>query len=285
MRILDLDRTGLAALRGRDLTAAVAASEGRTMVAEVFADRAALSFDGRTGVHNAELMAAFGADVIVLNMIDRVWDGTTFRFPGLGELASLHELAVRIGRPIGVNLEPGTVPELRKATRDNAQRLADAGAALIVLTANPSTDGSLDGMAKATEQLRTEAALWVGKMHHAGHPEPITARKLANLVDAGADGVILPIPGTLPGVTREAAASAVAAVHEKGAVVMGAIGTSQEGAHTNVVPQLALTAKEIGVDAHHIGDCFLPGMGDPELLYAYSVAIRGRRHTWTRMAR
>jgi hypothetical protein len=285
VRILDLDRTGLAALRGQELTRAVAASEGRTMVAEVFADRAALSFDGQTGVHNAELMAAFGADVIVLNMIDRVWDGTTFRFPGLGELGSLGELASKIGRPIGVNLEPGTVPELRKATRANAQRLADAGAALIVLTANPSTDGSLDGMAKATEQIRTDAALWVGKMHHAGHPEPITAQKLVNLVDAGADGVILPIPGTLPGVTREAAAEAVQAVHEKGAVVMGAIGTSQEGSHTNVVPQLALTAKEIGVDAHHIGDCFLPGMGDPELLYAYSVAIRGRRHTWTRMAR
>ncbi|NKE58623.1 haloacid dehalogenase-like hydrolase [Lentzea sp. PSKA42] len=285
MRILDLDRTGLAALRGQELSRAVAASEGRTMVAEVFADRAALSFDGQTGVHNAELMAAFGADVIVLNMIDRVWDGTTFRFPGLGELGSLGELASKIGRPIGVNLEPGTVPELRKATRANAQRLADAGAALIVLTANPSTDGSLDGMAKATEQIRTDAALWVGKMHHAGHPEPITAQKLVNLVDAGADGVILPLPGTLPGVTREAAAEAVQAVHEKGAVVMGAIGTSQEGSHTNVVPQLALTAKEIGVDAHHIGDCFLPGMGDPELLYAYSVAIRGRRHTWTRMAR
>ncbi|WP_434438827.1 hypothetical protein [Lentzea sp. E54] len=285
MRILDLDHTGLAALRGRELTGAVAASEGRTMVAEVFADRAALSFDGQTGVHNAELMAAFGADVIVLNMIDRVWDGVTFRFPGLGELSSLRELAQRIGRPIGVNVEPGTVPDLRKATAENARRLADAGAALIVLTANPSTDGSLDGMARATEEIRTEAALWVGKMHHAGHPEPITAAKLTRLVDAGADGVILPIPGTLPGVTREAAAEAVQAVHEKGAVVMGAIGTSQEGAHTNVVPQLALTAKEIGVDAHHIGDCFLPGMGDPELLYAYSVAVRGRRHTWTRMAR
>lgn len=172
------------------------------MVAEVFADRAALSFDGQTGVHNAELMAAFGADVIVLNMIDRVWDGVTFRFPGLGELSSLRELAERIGRPIGVNVEPGMVPDLRKATAENARRLADAGAALIVLTANPSTDGSLDGMARATEEIRTEAALWVGKMHHAGHPEPITAAKLTRLVDAGADGVILPIPGTLPGVTR-----------------------------------------------------------------------------------
>ncbi|WP_442809423.1 DUF7916 family protein [Streptomyces sp. NBC_01335] len=61
---------------------------------------------------------------------------------------------------------------------------------------------------------------------------------------------------------------------------MGAIGTSQEGAHTDVVPQLALNAKEIGIDAHRIGDAFLPGTGDPELLYAYSVAVRGRRHTW-----
>ncbi|MET8760843.1 hypothetical protein [Lentzea sp. NPDC004782] len=285
MRILDLDGPQLAALRGPELSRAVAASEGRTMVAEVFADRAALSFDGRTGVHNAELMAAFGADVVVLNMIDRVWDGTTFRFPGLGELPNLTALAEKIGRPIGVNLEPGTVPDLRKATKDNAGRLAGAGAALIVLTANPSTDGSLDGMARATELIKNDAALWVGKMHHAGHPEQITAQKLVNLVDAGADGVILPIPGTLPGVTREAAGEAVAAVHERNAVVMGAIGTSQEGAHTNVVPHLALIAKEIGVDAHHIGDCFLPGMGDPELLYAYSVAVRGRRHTWTRMAR
>ncbi|MDQ8705721.1 hypothetical protein RCO28_24965 [Streptomyces sp. LHD-70] len=65
---------------------------------------------------------------------------------------------------------------------------------------------------------------------------------------------------------------------------MGAIGTSQEGAHQNVVPQLALNAKEVGVDAHHFGDSFIPGMCDPELLYAYSVAIRGRRHTWNRMA-
>src|SRR5882757_4651375 len=108
MRILDLDREGLAGLRGRALTGAVAAGEGRTMVAEVFADRAALSFtaDG-DGVHNLELMAAFGADILILNMIDRVWDGQTFRFPGIGDFGTLAELAAAVGRPIGVNLEPG----------------------------------------------------------------------------------------------------------------------------------------------------------------------------------
>jgi hypothetical protein len=290
-RILDLDRDQLAALRGRELTAAVAAAEGRTMVAEVFAERAALSPDpdGR-GVHNMELMAAFGADIVVLNMIDRVWDwdGQRFHFPGAGSFTSLAELASCIGRPIGVNLEPGEVPALRRATPEPAKRLIDAGAAMLCLTANPSTAGSYDGLARATGELRAslgdQVALWSGKMHHAGHREPVTTTRLMRLVDAGADGVIIPLPGTLPGVTKELAAEAVAMVQEAAAVVMGAIGTSQEGAHTTVVPQLALTAKEIGVDAHHVGDCFLPGMGDPELLYAYSVAIRGRRHTWNRMA-
>jgi hypothetical protein len=288
-RILDLDRNGLAALRGKELTAAVAGGEGRTMVAEVFADRAALSFaaDG-PGVHNLELMAAFGADILVLNMIDRVWDGDRFAFPGIGTFASLAELARFAGRPIAVNLEPGDVPPLRRATPENAKRLDESGAALLSLTANPSTDGSYAGLARVTAELRAglgdDVALWTGKMHHAGHRERVTTARLTSLVDAGADGVIMPLPGTLPGVTRELAAEAVAAVQDAGAVVMGAIGTSQEGAHTDVVPQLALTAKEVGVDAHHIGDCFLPGMGDPELLYAYSVAVRGRRHTWTRMA-
>jgi hypothetical protein len=288
-RILDLDREELARLRGRELTAAVAAAEGRTMIAEVFAERAALSPhpDGR-GVHNIELVAAFGADIVVLNLIERAWDGERLRLPGLGTFTSFTDLAAYVGRPIGVNLEPGDVPEIRRARPEHAKRLIGMGAALLCLTANPGTGGSYQGLARVTDELRAglgdDVALWSGKMHHAGHPERLTARRLTALVDAGADGVVLPLPGTMPGVTRELAAEAVAAVQDAGAVVMGTIGTSQEGAHADVVPQLALNAKEIGVDAHHFGDSYLPGLCDPELLYAYSVAIRGRRHTWNRMA-
>ncbi|MFI7316173.1 hypothetical protein [Streptomyces venezuelae] len=288
-RILDLDRERLAALRGRALTASVAAAEGRTMVAEVFADRAALiPVPGMPGVHNAELVAAFGADIVVLNLIERAWDGERLTLPGLGTFSSLTDLAAYIGRPVGINLEPGDVPEIRRAKPEYAKRLIDMGAAMLCLTANPGTGGSYEGLARVTEELRAglgdDAALWSGKMHHAGHPERVTVERLTSLVDAGADGVVLPLPGTLPGVTKELAAEAVAAVQDAGAVVMGAIGTSQEGSHANVVPQLALTAKEVGIDAHHFGDSFLPGMCDPEVMYDYSVAIRGRRHTWNRMA-
>ncbi|CAM5666993.1 MULTISPECIES: DUF7916 family protein [Streptomyces] len=289
-RILDLDREELASLRGRELTEAVAAAEGRTMVAEVFAERAALSPHpgGDAGVHNIELVSAFGADIVILNLIERAWDGECLRLPGLGTFTSFADLASYVGRPIGVNLEPGDVPEIRRAGPEQARRLVDMGAALLCLTANPGTGGSFDGLARVTGELRRalgdDVALWSGKMHHAGHPERVTAGRLTALVDAGADGVVLPLPGTMPGLTKERAAEAVAAVQDAGAVVMGAIGTSQEGAHTDIVPQLALTAKEIGVDAHHFGDAFLPGMCDPELLYGYSVAVRGRRHTWNRMA-
>ncbi|MFF1375818.1 hypothetical protein [Streptomyces sp. NPDC058308] len=288
-RILDLDREHLAALRGRALTASVAAAEGRTMVAEVFADRAALiPVPGMPGVHNAELVAAFGADIVVLNLIERAWDGERLDLPGLGTFTSIADLAAYIGRPVGVNLEPGDVPEIRRAKPEYARRLVDMGAAMLCLTANPGTGGSYEGLARVTEELRAglgdDVALWSGKMHHAGHPERLTVDRLTSLVDAGADGVVMPLPGTLPGVTKELAARAVAAVQDAGAVVMGAIGTSQEGSHANVVPQLALTAKEVGVDAHHFGDSFLPGMCDPEVMYDYSVAIRGRRHTWNRMA-
>ncbi|MER5813097.1 hypothetical protein ABT143_33780 [Streptomyces sp. NPDC002033] len=287
-RILDLDRDRLAGLRGRSLTRAVAAAEGRTMVAEVFAERAALSPAPGSGVHNAELVAAFGADIVILNLIERAWDGERLRLPELGEFASFTELARAIGRPVGVNLEPGDVPEIRRARPDTAKRLVDLGAALLCVTANPGTGGSYAAMARVTGELRAglgdDAAIWSGKMHHAGHPERVTTGRLTALVEAGADGVVMPLPGTLPGVTRELAAEAVAAVQDAGAVVMGAIGTSQEGSHIDVVPQLALNAKEAGFDAHHFGDSYIPGMCDPELLYAYSVAVRGRRHTWNRMA-
>jgi riboflavin synthase len=96
--------------------------------------------------------------------------------------------------------------------------------------------------------------------------------------------VLVPIPGTVPGVTRELATAATEAVHERGVIVLGTIGTSQEGAPEALAHSLALVAKEIGVDAHHVGDAGYHGVGDPHLLHAYSLAVRGRRHTWRRMA-
>ena len=47
----------------------------------------------------------------------------------------------------------------------------------------------------------------------------------------------------------------------------------------------ALMSKMAGADLHHIGDTGYMGMALPENILAYSVAIRGVRHTYTRIAR
>ncbi|MGB9376541.1 MAG: hypothetical protein WCB04_03415 [Mycobacteriales bacterium] len=283
-RMLDLDRAGLIALDGRALTAAVGEAEGRTVLAEVIPSRGPLV----DGVDNLEVVAAMGADVLVLNFVDELLVDDGWQLPCLGRLADLSALAVTVGRPIGVNLEPGDVPPARQATPQSARRLVDSGAVMLVLTANPGAGTTLADLARVTETVRAAVgsgpSIWAGKMHQAGVTEPITPRGLVALIDAGADGALLPLPGTVPGVTRDAAAGICATVHEAGGLVMGTIGTSQEGAHPRTLAALALIGKEIGVDVHHLGDAGLAGATDPESVYAYSVAVRGRRHTWRRMA-
>lgn len=63
------------------------------------------------------------------------------------------------------------------------------------------------------------------------------------------------------------------------------IGTSQEGADEHTIRQIALASKMAGADMHHIGDAGYHGIAVPENIMAYSIAIRGKRHTYIRMAR
>jgi len=96
---------------------------------------------------------------------------------------------------------------------------------------------------------------------------------------------LVPAPGTLPGMSQQKVASLIECIHSHGALAMTAIGTSQEGADVNTIRQIALMSKMAGADLHHIGDTGYIGMALPENIMAYSIAIRGIRHTYTRMAR
>ena len=155
---------------------------------------------------------------------------------------------------MGANLEPGDVPAPRRATPDAAHRLIEAGAAFLCLTANPGTGTTLADLARATAAIRAatghEPVIWAGKMHQAGAPETLTPAGVAALVGAGADAALVPLPGTVPGVTREAAAEIVQPVHAAGWLAVGTVGTSQEGSHPPLMDALGLVAKEIGVDIH-----------------------------------
>ena len=110
------------------------------------------------------------------------------------------------------------------------------------------------------------------------------AKNAEAFMAAGADIILLPAPGTVPGITQEYAHRLIEVVHSRGKLALTAIGTSQEGADVATICQIALMCKMAGADIHHIGDTGVPGMALPQNIMAYSIAIRGERHTYHKMA-
>jgi hypothetical protein len=195
---------------------------------------------------------------------------------------------------VGINLEPIENPYAlsthgRLASAQNAQAALEQGADFVILTGNPYTGVTTAGLARALAEIRQATgdrlALFVGKIHGAGTQEGLTKTDdIQAFADAGADGIVLPAPGTLPGVTTERAQELVEKAHARGLLAINGIGTSQEGASLTTIEQLALMSKMSGADVHHIGDAGMMGMAVPENITAWSIALRGRRHTWHRMA-
>ncbi len=283
-RLLDATPEQLAQLRSRGLLDSIRSSEGRTVMAEVIAGASPLI----PGLSNAALAAGAGADLLLLNMYD-------VNAPAVsGAPGTLEDLARVLGRPVGCNLEPldaapSTVAQGRLATADNAKRARDLGARFIVVTANPHTGAQQATLvARALDVARATAddvLVFAGKMHAAGVAEPpLSTEDLTALAGGGVHGVLIPAPGTVPGMTVDVAAALSETAHGIGLLVVSAIGTSQEGASKRVVEQIALWSKQAGADVHHIGDAGYAGVAVPENIQALSIAVRGRRHTWFRIA-
>ena len=106
---------------------------------------------------------------------------------------------------------------------------------------------------------------------------------LLDFVDLGADGVLIPAVGTVPGVREELVAPIVEKIKARGALVISTIGTSQESADPQTVREFGLSNKRVGADIHHIGDGGFGRMPDPENILALSLAVRGKRHTYFKM--
>lgn len=296
-RLLDIRPHEMVSTSKAELLNAIKASEGRTMVAEVIAPAPALLWD----VSNPELASAFGADMLILNMYDTenpsifsyAYDGPTL----------LKDLSKTIGRMVGINLEPVSdkalmdektlVPKGRQASTVSAQKAFDQGAQYILLTGNPKTGVTNDEIIKSIQEisdhLGEKIIIMAGKMHSAGIGSE-TSRQMLNktdidaFIDAGSDIILIPAPGTVPGFSESYVAELVDHIHLKGKLAMSAIGTSQEGSDKETIKAIALAAKRAGVDCHHIGDAGYPGIAVPENIMHYSIAIRGIRHTYRRMA-
>ncbi len=298
-RILDLRPEQLVRLDGKELMESIRAAEGRTIASEIVCPVMPLFFD----VTNAELAAAFGADLIILNLYDVLEPFIYGVIPKKGETV-LQALKRLTGRPVGINLEPvdeaspvvgkrTAIGGGRIATRENARLAYEQGASLIVLTGNPKTGVTNECILKAIRDIREELsdniALAAGKMHGAGIGSEmgegiISSKAVDEFIDAGADIILVPAPGTVPGITLQSVKDIADQTHGKGAMLMTTIGTSQEGADPDTIRSIALNSKMAGADIHHIGDAGYTGIAVPENITAYSVAIRGKRHTYRRMA-
>jgi hypothetical protein len=297
--LLDLRPSQLIRLSGKELIDSVRACEGRVVACEVVCPVMPLLYD----VTNAELTAAFGADLIILNLYDATEPYIFGVKPEAGE-SVIQRLKRLTGRPVGINLEPvdpeikvmgdkANIEKGRTATRENARLAYEQGAAFIVLTGNPKTGVTNDSILKAIEDIRDELsdsiALIAGKMHGAGIGSEMgenimSARDVESFIDAGADVILVPAPGTVPGVTVEFVKNIADLTHKKGAILMTTIGTSQEGSDIQTIRNIALNCKMAGADIHHIGDAGYTGIAVPENIMAYSIAVRGIRHTYRRMA-
>lgn len=298
-RLIDTTARELTSYNKAELLTAISDSEGRTLAAETIGTVTPMLVN----ITNAEFVASLGADLIMLNIFD-VNDPIIQGLPQTSPEDTIREVKRLTGRMVAINLEPAVIKDGqeesvwnlttgRQATVENARKAADMGVDMIVLTGNPEVgvdnEAIIQALSRLKEAVGDRVILTAGKMHASGiiseaGEKILTEKDVEAFVDAGADVILLPAPGTVPGITMEYAGNLIRKAHEKGALAMTTIGTSQEGADEATVRQIALMCKMAGADIHHIGDSGYMGMALPENITAYSVAIRGKRHTYRRMA-
>lgn len=269
-----------------DLIHAIKASEGRTILAEtvVTVDPAIANLT------NAELAKSAGADLILLNNFD------TFNpiIKGLDtEKDTIKRLKELIGRPVGCNLEPidenakmleerREIKTGRQVSKETLNRLNELGMDFICITGNPATGVTNNSINEAIKLAKKEfkGMIIAGKMHGAGSDEKIyDIEALLNFAKSGADVVLFPSVGTVPGSSLDKCIKINEEIKKMGVLTMGGLGTSQETSSIETIRQIGLYNKMVGFDISHIGDGGDGGVSPFENIFELSKAVRGRKHT------
>lgn len=292
-RLISANASEILEMTAAELKQSIKASEGRVILSENVAPRESFIGD----ITNSEIARAFGADLILLNGVD-VLNPCIFGLD-VKEGSFVDELHRLVGRPIGVNLEPVdldadmsedrlTISEGRQATVKTIKEIERLGMDFVCFTGNPGT-GVTNTEIEKTIKLAKEkfsGLIIAGKMHAAGVDEPVADIKaIEGFIEAGADVILVPAVGTVPGFDDSELKEVVKLSHSKGALVLSAIGTSQESSDEDTIKQIAIRNKICGVDIQHIGDAGYGGVAPYENIFAMSKAIRGVRHTVSMVAR
>lgn len=305
-RLLEATARDFAGMNGAELAESIRLSEGRTLAVEVLSS----TEPPIEGLSGGELAAAMGADLIVLDGYDPlnpriagvsadVWEQEPP--PGFESLRQdewLRRYSAVLGRPVGINLivaDEAQAASLggRRFSPQSATRTIAQGADLIFLYVRPHQGGTPVMQADAARWMTQEfggQSLLVG-VPTFSHPPPRDERSRSSLhdqalalLDAGCAGVAFPMPGSKQGWLPEATATLIDGVHGRGGLAWLFVTGSIEGAPQSVIHDLALLGKQLGADAFRLDEAGLSGMPPPENILAFSLALRGARHTYRRMA-
>ena len=291
-RFISSNASEILSMTAPELKQSIKASEGRVILSENVAFKESYIGD----VTNAEIARSFGADLILLNGIDIFQPFVAGLDAKEDFVEELHRL---VGRPIGINLEPVDsqaqmagerliIDEGRQASLATIQRAEKLGVDFICLTGNPGTGVTNQAIIDTIRVVKENFSglLIAGKMHASGVDEPVAdLEAIAQFIEAGVDIVLAPAVGSVPGFDEQDLKQIVRLAHQKGALVMSAIGTSQESADEDIVKQMAIRNKICGVDIQHIGDSGYGCLAPVENIFAMSKALRGQRHTISMISR
>ncbi len=302
-RLISASKTEINKMSPMDLKDSIFKSEGRVVMGQhlLFAGEGLVR-----DVTNTEVMFSFGADMVMLNTIDLDDEDNN---PGLCGL-SFQELRQRCNRPIGVYLgcpkeelaDTGKKQLYRRegmlCTEEHVEKCVEMGVDFIVLGGNPGSGTSIDDVIACTrwvkEKYGDKILLFAGKWED-GITEKVLGDPLAKrdakeiikeLIDAGADVIDLPAPGSRHGISVRMIRELVEYVHsyKPGTLAMTFLNSSVEGADPDTVRLIALKMKETGADIHAIGDGGFAGCTAPENIHQLSISLKGKPYTYFRMA-
>lgn len=290
-RLLNCTTSEMLSMNKDELKQSILASEGRTIMTETVVACPPLLGD----LTNAELAVSFGSDMVLLN----VFDCDHPHINGLPETDEPVKLLKKlVGRPVGCNLEPIDenakmmenrleISHGRHATKETFMKAKELGFDFICLTGNPGTgvsNASIENAIKLAKEY-FGGMIIAGKMHSSGIDEALVdLDSIERFIDAGADIILMPAVYTVPGLSEEEVRDACKLIKSKGALSLSSIGTSQEGSDEGTIRQIALVNKRCGIDIQHIGDAGWCGIALPENIMALSIAIRGKRWTYHKIA-
>lgn len=314
-RLISSTKSEIRRMSKDELKYSIQASEGRVVLSQNYVGHVPLN----EGTTNAELAEMFGADLIFFNGYSMK---RTEEMPGLfvqeyvengyvEKYYRLKDMKKITNSPLGIYLECGNsddpktatslgltmVREDRIASDENIKKLIDEEADFVILAGNPGTGTTIEGIIDATKRAKkivgNQIMIWAGKWEDGvneyvlGDPLRKDSKQvIENLIDAGADVICLPMPGSRTGITVEGIRDLVMHIHEykAGTLAMSFLDGSVEGSDEDTIRICTLLSKQTGADIHAIGDAGLSGVAAPEGIYQMALTTKGRRLTWLKMA-